>query len=1314
MQWITSSLMLILLLALASCGGSSGGGKNSTPSEGNASSSTASFSFQGYAIDEFVIDGLVEVTDASTSTVVASTRTSVNGEFSLSLNPSKTYSVVISGGVLDADGDVKTVADQSTNTFTLKGMILANSTSTKGIFSAVTTGIYQYSGGNETKYSESVNKVNETFPILLNNSSVISQSLNTVLTVQNKVGFANVVDELADDGKINGSIQVNAQEIKNIENYVINSTALNVKDALLYACIMEAAGIDTPTISDLNKITELTCVNRAIYSLEGIEQLNNLMSVILRDNAISDVSPLSKLNKLTYIDIAKNKIADISSLINSSFSGVPTVNVEDNCIATLPATSKMTILFAANQRTKCNKAVRDSLIFNAQRVSLDKITILYKIASASCTIDFLEAEQLPLVCDNKIHRQYIDKPLVNPNELVRLKLDGKTHGVYKITQRSALSAGSSSRSSVSTSSASSSAPGLVVKLHASSEITELSTWVAALSSDTSLYSADIVFENGRRIPLDGGPYQWQTRDQNSKFSTAGVFPFGLEVRRELSSDFEYINGYSLRVSPRTIPVVSLAQQSPSSVLQGEPYNLAVLLNGVADKVTVEWDDDIGSEHGLLSSDDKKTWNYGDRLFSTIGLKEFTLRAYVDGYATAVGVLKGSVDVKVPPSSIKLIEISKNIVVGESPYFSIETSLAIVSASVSIEGGASVVLPSTGVSGNKGFFKGRVLVSKAGSLAYTITGIDVNGQKTLLTGTISVAAVGDSLTAANPMPSSVFQNETISLKFPTAKQPDEMWMEFKNSAGVVNKVPLVGAFLDMSFQNYAAGTYSYALMRRDYLSNVFAIFGASGSLDVKAGGALVKFVNPTINGLVITSGSLYTFKPNELINYEITTDQSVSGVTVEIPSLSWKKELGTSKGIKTFWSGAMQGITEGTYAATLYATDKLGVQTAAPTPINFTIKISNTISSSSSSVSSVASSSSRSSSVSSSSSSSKSSVSSSNNSTATGTAIVTATAGITGALLTPNGGEFWNNDESRTITWNSQTISGGTVDLYVLHDDPEGFTTINDPQIGSIINSKNWYKFASAIANTGTYTVNPRIMSGTGNAYRVLVVSTSDKSKFDFSDANFSLNQGSGSTSSASTANALVGSWYFSDTSKPYPQQNHMLITFLDASHYTVVMDVEAGSFNCKDGSEYGTYTWNSSSGELTAKSSIDNNGECGVDSPVAKTYKLTNQNAELVVQESSSSNIVLKKVNDTVGIKGVWTYQNNGKIRALTILDETRYMLSDPYDSTKDFQYGTYIYNSTTFEFVGKYLNTTGGFTTTFKPQNNGQALIGQELWSRL
>lgn len=201
---------------------------------------------------------------------------------------------------------------------------------------------------------------------------------------------------------------------------------------------------------------------------------------------------------------------------------------------------------------------------------------------------------------------------------------------------------------------------------------------------------------------------------------------------------------------------------------------------------------------------------------------------------------------------------------------------------------------------------------------------------------------------------------------------------------------------------------------------------------------------------------------------------------------------------------------------------------------------------------------------------------------------------------------------------------------------------------------------------------------------------------------------------------LIGSWYFSDTAKPYPQQNHMLITFIDATHYTVVMDVENGSFNCKDGAEYGTYTWNSATGELTAKLIIDNNGECGVDSPAAKTYTLANSNNELVVQETGGNKTTLKKVANGAGMKGSWAMQRGSDIYVLTVLDDTHYIGSWPTDSEHDFEYGTYTYNVTTGEFIAKPLNFTGEFKSTITIKNNqlertsGDQMEIETAWQRL
>jgi hypothetical protein len=123
----------------------------------------------------------------------------------------------------------------------------------------------------------------------------------------------------------------------------------------------------------------------------------------------------------------------------------------------------------------------------------------------------------------------------------------------------------------------------------------------------------------------------------------------------------------------------------------------------------------------------------------------------------------------------------------------------------------------------------------------------------------------------------------------------------------------------------------------------------------------------------------------------------------------------------------------------------------------------------------------------------------------GTVLVTETGGNDrDALLSPNGGEIWISGSQQTVSWMNQYITGDSVDLYVLHDSPCGLLDKTNAEIGKLINQKLWYRFATQVPNTGSYSVDPAALNGGGNAYMVLVVSHSDNSKFDLSDGMFTL------------------------------------------------------------------------------------------------------------------------------------------------------------------------------------------------------------------
>lgn len=73
-----------------------------------------------------------------------------------------------------------------------------------------------------------------------------------------------------------------------------------------------------------------------------------------------------------------------------------------------------------------------------------------------------------------------------------------------------------------------------------------------------------------------------------------------------------------------------------------------------------------------------------------------------------------------------------------------------------------------------------------------------------------------------------------------------------------------------------------------------------------------------------------------------------------------------------------------------------------------------------------------------------------------------------AVISPNGGEILVTGKQAEITWDSSQIAGDKVDLYVLHDDPSSLLSSAGGSLADRINARNWYQFASAVNNSGSY------------------------------------------------------------------------------------------------------------------------------------------------------------------------------------------------------------------------------------------------------
>lgn len=105
-----------------------------------------------------------------------------------------------------------------------------------------------------------------------------------------------------------------------------------------------------------------------------------------------------------------------------------------------------------------------------------------------------------------------------------------------------------------------------------------------------------------------------------------------------------------------------------------------------------------------------------------------------------------------------------------------------------------------------------------------------------------------------------------------------------------------------------------------------------------------------------------------------------------------------------------------------------------------------------------------------------------------------------AISQPASDDIWVSGIPESVVWNNSTLQGALVSIYVLHDSSSSLTDLNpDP---SIVEGKNWLRFASGVTNNGTYTIDPSALQGNGNSYKILVVS--DEDYWDMSEGLFSL------------------------------------------------------------------------------------------------------------------------------------------------------------------------------------------------------------------
>jgi len=105
------------------------------------------------------------------------------------------------------------------------------------------------------------------------------------------------------------------------------------------------------------------------------------------------------------------------------------------------------------------------------------------------------------------------------------------------------------------------------------------------------------------------------------------------------------------------------------------------------------------------------------------------------------------------------------------------------------------------------------------------------------------------------------------------------------------------------------------------------------------------------------------------------------------------------------------------------------------------------------------------------------------------------------LTSPVDGTVYTAGQLATITWDSTNMLGSSVRMYVLYDDPSDLGGGANVDL-SLVQSRNWGEFASVVTNNGSFDFDPSIMSGSGNAYKLLIVS--DEGYWSLSNGTFTL------------------------------------------------------------------------------------------------------------------------------------------------------------------------------------------------------------------
>jgi 6-phosphogluconolactonase (cycloisomerase 2 family) len=440
---IFTSIFAAAMLTLAACGGGSDGGYG-------AAGADSSFAGTGYAIDDYIVGGTVNIYQNNTDNLIESTTTGDYGKFQWTDKVKGVVRIEVTGGYEDIDGLASTQNDHVLFNRKLILLMDASASSLPVIVSPITTGIAIYASGDFSKYTVSVDRLDPSLRSLVVSSTAarddatLTESLETIKATTRYLSYDSIVSELSDDGAFNNSAGLdNSVAISVPVSAGARGEITSIADSGLRSCISDTLKKEVSSISqlDLTQIKALYCTGYNITSVAGIDSLINLESFISSNSDISDISPLANLPVLSALSVANNRVGSIAPLLSGKFSRLE-LQISDNCVRDIPllsSTTNISYIYGNpnHQYLDCYKNDADVYTFNPQ---IKKITGGYFLsyrasynAAAVCAIDWGDGSSSSANCDARNY--YVDHSYPSPpTQPVRFLVNGvvKKEGYFPV------------------------------------------------------------------------------------------------------------------------------------------------------------------------------------------------------------------------------------------------------------------------------------------------------------------------------------------------------------------------------------------------------------------------------------------------------------------------------------------------------------------------------------------------------------------------------------------------------------------------------------------------------------------------------------------------------------------------------------------------------------------------------------------------------------------------------------------------------------------------------------------------------------------